>query len=347
MKRFLLMTAVITFTLGRLTAAPGIEDDFLKCVMKGDHNRVASLLKKYPNLAKAKASTGASALHLSVAYGKGKVADLLLRNGADLNARDKYGLTPLHYATIKKQHFMIRWLLDRGADVNAADRANCTPLFIAARNNDAVAAQLLIAKGASIAHESVMGTALHEAAGWRSFSVAKVLLGAGASVRARAPATGRTPLHDAAYSRALEVAQLLVQHGAKIEDTDSRGRTPLHAACERGATPQFIRWLLDKGANPSAKDREGNTSLHVLAQSYRELLDHEAALRKYGRVYEASRDRAKYISDVVGSARMLLAHGADPSARNAAGQTPIDVAREVGFTELVQLLQEHKKARGK
>ncbi len=347
MKRLLLMTAVIILTLSRLTAAPELEDDFLKCVMEGDYSQVASLLKKYPNLAKAKASSGASALHLSVAYGKGKVADLLLRNGADLNAKDTYGLTPLHYATIKKQHSMIRWLLGKGADVNAADRANCTPLFIAARDNDAVAAQMLIAKGASIAHQSVMGTALHEAAGWRSFSVAKVLLGAGASVRARAPVTGRTPLHDAAYSHALEVAQLLVQHGATIEDTDSRGRTPLHAACERGATPQFIRWLLDKGANPSAKDKEGNTPLHVLAQSYRELLDHEAVLRKYGRVSEISRDRAKYISDIVGSARALLARGADPSARNLVGQTPVDVAREVGFNELVQLLQEHKKAPGK
>lgn len=345
MNRLLLITVAVIFTLGRLSASPGVEEDFLRCVMRGEYGRVASLLKQYPALVKTRASSGASALHFAVAYGKDKIAELLLRNGADINARDKYGLTPLHYATIKKQYSMIRWLLDKGADVNATDRSHCTPLFIAARNNDPIAARMLIARGASIAHQSEMGTALHEAAGWRSLAVVRVLLDAGAPVRVHAPHSGKTPLHDAAYSHALDVAQLLVKHGARIEDVDSNRCTPLHAACERGASPQFIRWILQSGANPSARDKEGNTPLHTLAQSYRELLDHEAILRRHGRISEIKRDRARYIRDVVESARVLLAHGADPSIKNLAGQTPIDVARRVGFAELVKLLQEHKQSR--
>lgn len=241
----------------------------------------------------------------------------------------------------------VRWLLNKGAKVNAVDKANCTPLFIAARNNDAVVAQMLIARGASVTHQSTIGTPLHEAAGWHSLSVVKVLLNAGAPVRARAPGSESTPLHEASHSHALDVAQLLLKHGARIEDTDSRGRTPLHYACERGANPQFTRWLLDKGANPNARDKEGNTPLHILAQSYQDLLGHEAILRRHGRLSEIERDRARYIGGVVGSARVLLIGGADPSIRNLAGQTPIDIAREVGFTEMVQLLQEHKRGRGK
>lgn len=351
MRNIALVVAVITISC--LNGQAGVQDDFLRCVRVGDHSRVASLLKKYPNLVKAKSTTGDSALHIAAAYGRIKIAELLLRHGANINAKAQHGYTPLDYAVLKKQHAMMRWLLEKGADVNnPTSISRSTPLFTAAALNDPVAAQILIAKGASVTHQSAMGTALHEAALWRAFSVAKVLLGAGASVHARAPETGKTPLHCAAHSQALDVARLLVEHGAKIEETDSRGRTPLHDACELGPTPQFIRWLLDKGANPNARDKRGNTPLHILAgESYTALLELEAIARKSGTASKGKvpfqRVKEERIRDALDCARLLLTHGADPSARNLAGQTPIDVAREVGFTEMVQLLQEHKRARGK
>lgn len=350
MRDFVLVLAVITIIC--LNARAGVQEDFLHCVRTGDYSRVASLLKKYPKLAKAKTATGDSALHVAAAHGRIKVAELLLRNGAEINAKAKYDYTPLDYAVLKKQHAMMRWLLERGADVNnPTSISRSTPLFTAAALNDPIAAQILIAKGASVNHQSAMGTALHEAARWRSFSVAKVLLEAGASVGARAPETGKTPLHCAAHSQALDVARLLIEHGAKIGETDSRGRTPLHDACELGPTPQFIRWFLDKGANPNARDKFGNTPLHVLAaESYRALLELEAIARKSSPPPrgKAPFQRIKHerIRDAVDCVRLLLTHGADPSARNLAGQTPMDVAREVGFTEMVNVLQEHKKVQG-
>ena len=39
--------------------------------------------------------------------------------------------------------------------------------------------------------------------------------------------------------------------------------------------------------------------------------------------------------------RMLLQHGADPSARHTSGQTPVELAREKGFAEIVRLLEEN------
>ena len=47
--------------------------------------------------------------------------DILLKHGADVNAKDLAGLTPLHWAVVRGNKLCIRYLLERGADISAKD----------------------------------------------------------------------------------------------------------------------------------------------------------------------------------------------------------------------------------
>ena len=59
-----------------------------------------------------------------------EVAELLLENGVDINARaeDEHGGTPLHWAAEIGRKQLAELLVEAGADANAADNNGYTPL---------------------------------------------------------------------------------------------------------------------------------------------------------------------------------------------------------------------------
>ena len=92
-------------------------------------------------------------LHLASKALAASVMQALIENGADVNARDKAGRPPLHCAINSKQrgsYDCMKLLLDRGADVNMADDTGVTALHLAAINRKAGRVNLLIAAGAHL-----------------------------------------------------------------------------------------------------------------------------------------------------------------------------------------------------
>lgn len=53
--------------------------------------------------------------------GHPEIVNLLLRNGANANAKDSIGRTPLHYASELGQDDSLEMLLNHGADPNIGD----------------------------------------------------------------------------------------------------------------------------------------------------------------------------------------------------------------------------------
>jgi ankyrin repeat protein len=95
-----------------------------------------------------------------------------------------------------------------------------------------------------------------------SLTIARRLLSLKANVDA-ADALGATALYEAVYLRKLELAKLLIRSNAKVDTktviyNGSGGETPLHRAYW---STELTTLLLEKGADPNAKDSDGETPL--------------------------------------------------------------------------------------
>lgn len=80
-------------------------------------------------------------------------------------------------------------------------------------------------------------------------------------------ADGWCCLHYAVHEGLFEVIKILVEkYKAEIDPRTVHNKTPFHFACRRGEE-EVVKYLLGKGANASAVDRDGNTPLHYLCES--------------------------------------------------------------------------------
>jgi len=79
----------------------------------------------------SKGKNGLTPLHEAAANGHTDVAEFLLANDADVNARAMNDLTPLHQAASAGRSKVTELLLAKGADVNAKASSGNTALDMA------------------------------------------------------------------------------------------------------------------------------------------------------------------------------------------------------------------------
>ena len=96
----------------------------------------------------AKGNNGWTPLHNTAWHGQKEVAELLIANGADVNAKGTVrtkvgGVTPLHIAADKGHKEIAELLIAAGADVNAKDKGGESPLDWAIEDNQSETADLL------------------------------------------------------------------------------------------------------------------------------------------------------------------------------------------------------------
>jgi ankyrin repeat protein len=94
-------------------------------------------------------SGGRSPLSLATLKGQVDIVGVLLDEGANIEAGDKFGATPLMTATEIGSLKLVEMLLDRGANVHGHDWTDSTALFLAAERGFDVIAELLISRGST------------------------------------------------------------------------------------------------------------------------------------------------------------------------------------------------------
>ncbi len=185
-----------------------------------------------------------------------------LAAGANVNARNEYGHTPLHAAQTAE---IAKMLLAAGANIHARttditdQRNNRTPLHIA----------------------SEMGRV----------DVVKVLLAAGADVRAQNKG-GDTPLHFAAARGRVEAVKALLAGGSDVDIRSKLGFTPLHEAASWSQVG-VVKVLLAAGAdvNASYSGRVGaDTPMCGVFRRLAESLDRSSAVQNYFETYTLLRN---------------------------------------------------------
>lgn len=259
---------------------------FLAAVLQGNESTAREMLARDPSLARAEYAY-LQPLHYAVRGGRIGMVRLLLDAGADPLAEGwsgKFGNeirddTPLARARDRELHEIVALLEsaagDRPRSVSAERTAPRTPereledemMRICHRGDIAGALEMIDQ------HPGIAQAGLYEAVHQNHPQLVKLLLERGA--KATTPwrwACWYTPLmHSLRYGEPrYDIAQLLLDHGVDPNETNGMGMTALHIVAGQG-TVAAARWLLDRGADIHARDREfDSTPLAWAARAGRE-----------------------------------------------------------------------------
>jgi ankyrin repeat protein len=142
-----------------------------------------------------------------------------------------------------------------------------------------------------------------------------------------------------------ELTEVLIKRGANVNTVSSRWGYPVSLyACWSG-NPAVLELLLAHGANPNVDD-EGWSLLHyeIWAGDVRmaKVLLDKGANPNYTAVpgCESPLQLAAKLGRQA-QVELLITRGADPNLKDDNGQTPLSLAKEKGYGEIVEFLRQH------
>jgi len=293
--------------------------------------------------------TGETMLMVATRSGSADAVRAMLERGANPNiAEPQLQLTALMIAAEAGATDAVRVLLEHKADIHARTRAGAVP----ARRMPCVGRTGCGSHGKGIIRGGLPDqgyqppipgdmTPLMYAAREGHVDAARLLLDAGADVHA-SDRNGVTPLFMAISNNRIPMARFLVERGADINVKDWYGRTPLFAAVEirnvdlhyvtfeHMLTPEdrtkvldFIRFLLEKGADPNIRVTEVPP-----LRSWMYLLGGSLAWVDFT---GQTPFLLASLSGDVSTMRLLLQHGADPFIATFKGTTALMAAAGVNW----------------
>ena len=304
------------------TVSSSAKASLADAIEKNDQPAIQKLLQSLTQSeVRASQSDGMTALHWACYHNNTKLADTLLKNAADPDARNRYDVTPMSLACLNGNAKLVELLLEHKADPNVELRGGETPLMTASRVGNLQSVKLLIAAGAKVnEREKRQQTAIMWAAAAGHADVVAELIAAKAKYK-DALKSGFTPMLFACRNGCSDVVDVLLKAGADVNrpmnpsstggKRPRRGMAPLIMAVENGHF-SLAEKLLIAGANPNDQ-RSGFTPLHALTW-----------VRKPNRGDGPDGEPAPQGSGTLNSldfAAKLVEHGADVNAQLKRGSS--------------------------
>jgi ankyrin repeat protein len=274
-----------------------------------------------------RSADGMAPLHYMAREGYTGYITFLLENGADANIKNASGAAPLHEAARSGNVRIMEMLLDQGAEVNTQDAKGNSALHIAippASYQEALT--LLLARGANPNLRDEHGeSALHIAVILnRPPEAIGTLLSGGADVSIR-NIEGKTPLYLAVQEERINLIPLFLSWKSDIFAADNNGLTPFEKALleKPGVLPSLIT-----SETVLQSDSAGNTILHIVLSRRADtetaglILDKNAPVNARNKEGDTSLHLAVRLKEQK-SGELLLSRGADIFAPNAKGESPL------------------------
>ncbi len=311
------------------TALPGGETALMTAARTGKLAVVKALLVRGADVHSKEAQRGQTAVMWAAAEGHTEVVKTFIEYGADFRAALESGFTPLLFAVREGRGGVVQALIEAGADVNetvqprevrrAGPRAGTSALLLAVMNGHFELAALLLDAGADPNADLPGYTVLH----------------AIASVRKPGAGDNDPAPEGSGNMRSLEfvkkIAALGANLNARMKKNVNLGNTRLN---KRGATPfmlaaqsadaEFMRALVDLGANPLLTNEENSTPLMVAA----------------GLGTRSPGEDAGTESEVLEAVRLALDLGANINAVDDNGETAMHAVAYKNLPAVVEFLAE-------
>lgn len=246
------------------------------CVERG-HAQMAKLLLQYGcSINQNDPCGGFTPLHIASAHGHLEVAEILLKNRANVKVLDNFGHTPMHLASQHSSLEIVKLLVEFGSEIDKIDYDDRTPLSIACARGNVDIVQYLVSKGANVnsIDTSCNTPLMHAVSGPHSrVELVNILVNAGAKVNV-VNKHGETPLLSiirnskqlAECQKSVDVMTALVESGCDLNCKTPLGQSPLHLAVILHHD-NMVDLLAKFGCDPNTKDSLGLTPLFHLSVS--------------------------------------------------------------------------------
>jgi ankyrin repeat protein len=215
-----------------------------------------------------------NALHLAAFNGHVQVVKSLLdANRKDVNIPDDTGTYALIWASLNGHKKIVQLLLEQGANVDAQGGRYGNALQAACYAGHYEIVQTLLEQGANVdARGGRYGNALQAACYAGHYEIVQTLLEQGANVDARGGRYGNA-LHAVCSAGHYKIVQILLEQEYHVKAQREHFGIALYAASENGHK-EVVQLLLEKGASVNARSGHVGTALQAASMA-----GHEAVAR--------------------------------------------------------------------